>query len=401
MTAGRPVFMEFPNFGYGPAAAALTLIRGVEDAYQWNLVSTGGAAAFAQKQLRGAVVHDLDTFDPDSWKGFREIAPAGSATVSVTNPQFGIWAAGAGYRVGLVDTLDWMWPSLPPGVGQVQFHLVQAYFGNNADGSRHNPKAQVIGPIVDPLLWPHEGAGRQPGNTVIGFGGMHMPSPGGDELVASYTRWFLDATLPLLTDHPKVKSVAVVGGRGDLEDLVPARWRNAVRVHPGLTRTDYAAMLRSAEHLLLSPGLGSLYECTSTHLQPLLQPGWNLSMLLQAFHVTRTAYPYICAWEWLGEAVRDVQGKSELDALCYLTGRIRDGIEEDRGRGESILIKPILHYLERTGPSPALQLEVSDVLPVAVPHFSSHLRSLFRPDGPERGGGGEPGMDPRQDHPPA
>jgi hypothetical protein len=372
----RPVFVEFPDFGYGPAAAALALINGVEDAYHWNLVSTGGAAAFARDQLPGADLHDLDTFDPGSWERFHDIAPAGSATVSVTNPEFGIWAAKAGYPVGIVDTLDWMWPALPPGVEQVRFHLIQAYFGDRASSSRHNASAEVVQPIVDPSLWPAGGAGRRPGSTVIGFGGMRVPTPGGDELVEQYTRWFLGAALPILVGHRKVRTISIVGGHAGLEDLVPARWSDAVQVHPRLAQADYAGLLRSAEHLLLSPGLGSLYECTSTRLQPLLQPGWNLSMLLQAFHVTQTPYPHVCPWQWQEEAVAQVKNRSEHDALRYLTGRIRDAIQEDLDRRESMLVKPILRYIERVDSSAGLALDVSDAPPPAAAHFSRHLRSL-------------------------
>jgi hypothetical protein len=398
----RPVYVEFPDFGYGPAAAALALINGVRDAYRWNVVSTGGAAAFAGEQLPEAGHFDLDTFDQGSWKLFEEIAPPGSAIVSVTNPEFGIWAADAGYRVGIVDTLDWMWPALPSGVRQVKFHLVQAYFGNRSSRSRHNRSAEVIRPIVNPLLWPTGGAGPGSGSTVIGFGGMQVPTPGGNELVKRYTRWLLATALPILVRHPKVTTITIVGGRADLEDLVPRRWSKAVQVRPRLPQADYADLLRSADHLLLSPGLGSLYECASTGLQPLLQPGWNLSMLRQAHDVTTTTtYPYVCRWPWLDQALTRVEGQPEHDALRYLTSRIRDAIRKDRSREESMLAEPIRQYLGRDGSAPALQLDgdTSKALPVAA-SFKERLPRLFEgPHGPERGGGGEPGVDPRQDHP--
>jgi hypothetical protein len=199
-------------------------------------------------------------------------------------------------------------------------------------------------------------------------------------LVERYTRWFLSAALPILSGHRKVKTIRIVGGRADLKDLVPAEWSDAVEVHPRLIQADYAKMLRSAEHLLLSPGLGSLYECTSTHLQPLLQPGWNLSMLLQIFHVIQTQrpYPYVCPWEWMEEAVTHMRGQPEQDALRYLTGRIRDAIQEDTDRQESMLVKPIMGYLERDSSSPALVLDLHtyDALPSAAAHFSDRLRSL-------------------------
>ncbi|MGH3168759.1 MAG: hypothetical protein ACRDN0_23120 [Trebonia sp.] len=102
----RPVYLEFPDFGYGPASTLLSLIRPVTDRYDWHIVSTGGAAAFALAQIPGAALHDLDTYHPGSWPGFARIAPAGALLVSVTNPGFAGWALRNGYCVGVVDTLD-------------------------------------------------------------------------------------------------------------------------------------------------------------------------------------------------------------------------------------------------------------------------------------------------------
>lgn len=78
--------------------------------------------------------------------------------------------------------------------------------------------------------------------------------------------------------------IEIVGGRSDLASLVPSAWADhpAVVVRSSMGRQAYAELPRSAEHVLLSPGLGSLYECAASGLGPLLQPGWSVSMALQA-----------------------------------------------------------------------------------------------------------------------
>jgi hypothetical protein len=316
----RPIFVEFPDFGFGPAAAAIALVNGVDAAWDWHVVSSGSAGAFARAHLGRATHHRLDTFGRASRERFRKLAPEGSVTISVTNPDFAGWAAEQGYTVGIIDTLDWMWPSLPATVDRVRFHMTQAYFWGTAKANHPRRPTEVVRPIVDPALWHTGYLERQPGTMVIGFGGMHLPLPFGDELVADYTRWLLGAALPILLNQPDISKVIIVGGRSDLPRLVPAPWSGhpAVEVRPRVPQPQYSKLLRTATYLLLSPGLGTLYECAASGLTPLLQPGWNMSMLLQAYHVALTGYEQLCPWPWMEEAVGDITDRPEHDGLTYL-----------------------------------------------------------------------------------
>jgi hypothetical protein len=379
----RPVYVEFPDFGFGPAAAALTLINGLEDPPEWHLVSSGSAAEFARLHLPDAFHHELDTFDPACWERFPGLRAPGSLIISLTNPEFAGWAAREGCAVGVVDTLDWMWPVLPAGVEETCLHMTQAYFHNDAMTRLPSPSARVVRPIVDPRLWRSQRPTPAPGTAVIGFGGMHLPVPFGDELVATYTRWFLAQALPLLVNEAEMSTITIVGGRSDLSSLVPEEWsqHRAIEVRPRLSRSEYSRLLRSAEHLLLSPGLGSLYECSTSGLAPLLQPGWNMSMLLQAFHVSELLYEHMCRWEWLEEAVGDVKGKPEGEGLALLVRRIRETIHEDQAASESFLLKPIRTYLERGEGSAPLRLPLPMALPSAVDLLNDHLE---RSPGPAR-----------------
>lgn len=376
--SARPVYVEFPDFGFGPAAAALAVINGMDEPYDWHLVSSGSAAAFARAHLPNAAHLQLDTFDRASWQQFRELAPSGSLTVSITNPDFAAWAAGQGYAVGIVDTLDWMWPSLPDGVDRARFHLTQMFFGDTAKADRLRPPAEVVRPIIDPSLWRAGDREPSPGTAVIGFGGMHLPLSFGDRLVADYTRWLLGAALPILLDQSDISKISIVGGRPDLPSLVPPEWSDhpAVEVRPSLPQPLYSALLRSAKYLLLSPGLGSLYECAASGLTPLLQPGWNMSMLLQAYHVRLTGYGHLSLWPWLEEAAVDIGNLPEHDGLVHLARRIQETIQEDLHNPESLLVEPIQRYLEPSERSAPLGFKVPDELPTAAERLSHHLQSL-------------------------
>jgi hypothetical protein len=368
------VYLEFPDFGYGPASTLLSLVRPVAHDYDWHVVSTGSAAAFAVAQLPGATLHELDTFSSRGWTRFAGIAPAGAPVVSVTNPGFASWALQKGYRVGIVDTLDWMWDSHDQALADAEFHLVQFYFGSALP--RVATRGERVRPVVDAALWPASGPGESvPGSVVIGFGGMDMP--GADTVVAAYVRWVLAAVLPLLAGQAGITSITIAGGRPDLPSLVPEPWPThpAVRVRTGLSQEEYAGIARRAEHLICSPGLASIYECAAGGLAPLWQPGFSMSMVLQSRHLASTGYPYLASWPWLPEAAERVAGLSEEEGVQYVTERIVSTIRDTDPSGEC-LAKPLARYVESAGTRSALVIPVDPSLPSGPELFAASLSRL-------------------------
>ncbi|WP_165984062.1 hypothetical protein [Streptomyces sp. YIM 98790] len=370
----QPVYLEFPGFGYGPAATMLTLARAVPRDVAWHVVSRGGAARFVHSELPGAARHELDTFAPAHWPAFLDIAPPGSLVISGTNPEFAVWAIRHGYRVGIVDTLDWMWRGLPDGLEGAEFHLAQAYFGDH----RPTPgdRREYVRPIVDPSLWGPTGPSARDGSVLIGFGGMHLP--GGENLVAAYVRWFLGAALPVLTERDAAARIVIAGGRADLAGLVPDPWRThpAVRVRPAMDRAAYARTARTVQHLIASPGLTSLYECAHSRLTPLWQPGFSMSMVLQIRNLLGTGYPHVAAWPWQAEAAEHIAGLPESAGVAHVAARIADTVRITDPAGETIR-KALLGYLDRPEDGPALRLPLPESLPDAGALFAAHLDRLL------------------------
>lgn len=369
-----PVYIEFPNFGYGPASAALALVEPIIDSYSWHIVSTGGAAQFAQKHLPNAALHDIDSFHPENWVQFLRRAPRGSVVLSATNPHFAGWAARNGYRVGIIDTLDWMWEVPPPGVEDAEFHLVQRYFGFRPVVHGTNGIRQPIRPIVDAALWISASGERRPGSALIGFGGMAVP--GRDAGTADYVAWLLAAVLPVLVEHEGCSRVAVVGARADIAELVPAPWSRhpAIEVHAGLDRARYATLVRASEHLVLAPGLASIHECAAAGLAPMIQPGFSMSMVLQASDLQATGYPHIAAWPWAEEAVGKLAGMAEVEGLGYLADLIDTtvGTEDPDTCGITHALRA---YLDRS-PTQRLELPETRDLPDGRTLLAEHLHAL-------------------------
>ncbi len=367
------VYLEFPDFGFGPASTLLSLLRPVAHHYDWHIVSTGVAAEHVRAELPGATLHDLDTFHPDGWAAFEAAAPPGARVVSVTNPQFAAWAVGRGYCVGVVDTLDWMWGH-DPALDGARFHLVQSSLvgGTTPPSGRR----EYVRPIVDASLWPSATVHAPvPGEVVVGFGGMGLP--GADDLVAHYTRWFLGAALPVLVERVPAAAVTVAGGRKDLVDLVPGDWAShpAVRVRPGLTQAEYASIAQRAEHLLSSPGLASIYECATGGLTPLWQPGFNMSMLLQVRQLAETGYEHLVAWPWMTEVADHIAGIPEDEGVRCVAERIESTISSADPGGE-LVATGVARYLGRPDRRGSFRLAVDGSLPDAAPLFAAHLERI-------------------------
>jgi hypothetical protein len=367
----RPVYLEFPDFGYGPASTLLSLVRPIIDDYDWHVVSTGSASKFALAQLPGATLHELDTFPSSNWPRFANVAPPGSMIVSATNPGFAAWALENGYRVGIVDTLDWMWDGHESAPAGAAFHLVQFYFGSapavGAGGRDH------VRPIVDAALWPAtERRDAVPGTAVIGLGGMHLPEA--DDMVADYVRWLLAAVLPQLIRDADTQSVTIAGGRPDLASLVPGQWsaHPAVQVRTDLSQAEYAKIARSAEHPVCSPGLASIYECAAGGLAPLWQPGFSMSMVLQSQHLAATGYPYMASWPWMEEVAEHVSGLPEEEGVPYVAEHIMSTIRDGDPSGEC-LAKPLAHYIESASARSTLVIPVDHSLPSGPELFAASL----------------------------
>ncbi len=367
-----PAFFEFPDFGFGPVSTSVVLLEAALADRNWQVVSTGSALRFCREHLPGLVCHDLDTSTPAAWNAFLPVAPPGSLVVSNTNPEFAAWALRQGYDVGVVDTLDWMWNELPGELDRARFHLAQAFFGDYQSAARAAGMHPCeTGPIV--ARGPHRprrSDGQDMGHAVIGFGGMHVPFA--ENLATGYASWFLGETLPVLLDEHAVERLTIVGGHPELPGLVPSSWARDPRldVRAGMPRTEYGALLRSAGHVLVAPGLTTLFECTGGRLRPFLQPGFSMSMILQSHQVQATGYPHAATWPWLDDVAQELSSLPEPEGIALVGAHLRRSI-----RGEAGWLRTALHaYLRGDGDDGPLNLPVRRGLPAAVDAFRAAVR---------------------------
>lgn len=158
---------------------------------------------------------------------------------------------------------------------------------------------------------------------------------------------------------------------------MPEPWSShpAVRVRTRLTQAEYARTVRTAEHLVCSPGLASIYECAAGGLAPLWQPGFNMSMVLQSRHLTSTGYPYLASWPWLPEVAEHIAGLPEEDGVRYVAEHIVSTVRHADPSGEC-LAKPLARYIECARSRNALVIPVDPSLPSGPELFAANLSML-------------------------
>jgi hypothetical protein len=253
--------------------------------------------------------------------------------VSNPDPVFAAWALGNGYRVGVVDTLDWMWNEVPLGLSDAEFHLVQWFFGSRRSASA---EAGLSSCLVAPLVRSSQAFGSRPtqgrteaSSVVITFGGMTVPRSDGRSL--AYARWVLSSLLsPEVMNGVQV--IHVVGGLPGLEEAATCRGLDGrVQVHVALAPDSLQDLYANATHIVATPGLTTIYELASMGAEALLLPGFSMSMLLQARALATSGYEHVAEWDWALPVCDSILGLPEEEGLALVASRLDQSVTETNG----------------------------------------------------------------------
>lgn len=271
------IAIEFPDFGFGPASTALRLIARLSPRWRCVVASTGAALRLVRRALPSADTVDVDTFDPKSMARFGDYVEDSCFVLSVTNPAFASWATGSGYRVGVVDTLRWMWDDDTAAVDGAAFYVTQHYWGRR--GAEMRPGEVLAAPDPIKIRAPRrvKASSRR---ALVTFGGMSLPLD--KALPLEFADWVIAHLVPVLLQHPSIDGVDVVGGDRRLADVCAGAHDCAgVRTVGMLAPHQYLDVLRRAPVVVATPGIATVHELQWARSRAFLLPGHNLSQLLQ------------------------------------------------------------------------------------------------------------------------
>ncbi len=324
--AQAPIYVEVPDFGFGPACGFLDGTEPFAGSFEWNVLTSGNAAKFIKSERPECQILPFDGFHAENWPLLPDLVPPESIVLSISNPPFAAHAALLGHHTGLLDQLDWMWEALPEGIDALSFHLSQTYFGVRSR-TAPGPSQIEVAPVVSSYF-----QGQRPRNrsgTLTSFGGMAIA--GVPDATDDYAHWLLSCAVPLL-DSADAYPAYVVGGSPNLERLVSGYGDRDVKCMIGLGRHAYAELLRTAQHQILSPGLASIFEAEVAGASPLFSPGSNKSMVLQLEALHETGYKHVSTWPWHATIVNQISTMPQVEALEVVSKRIEASMADPSGR---------------------------------------------------------------------
>lgn len=310
------VYIEFPDFGFGPASTSASLIAYLLKFRRCKIISTGVALNFVRSIYPQIEFFDINTSDKDALDRVSKSVPRNSTIISNTNPGFALWASMNGYKVSVVDTLFWMWGLLPDILENVNLYIIQNYFGHdfiNSLPTNFDAKNLVyVKPIINFERWDKKIADDPSNDILIAFGGMGNPFDSTFE--KEYATWILDAILPILLSHKSIQNIHVVGGeiKKDLLDRNILNSSSNFIIHGIVTPDDYSRLVKSSKFHLITPGLTSIYESVIAGISPLFLPGSNVSQIIQSVHLSKFAnYKHITFWSKSDEIFDAITSVSE------------------------------------------------------------------------------------------
>jgi hypothetical protein len=362
----------------------MSLIRSLPELHNAVIISSGKSLQFAHSQLPGHRVLELDTFKSADFalKRLSEHVPPTALIVTNTNPFFAAAALDAGYQVGLVDTLAWMWPQLPASLQNLSFHIVQAALPGVATGQKFQmPRSAVTRPFIREDLWTSQRPSRL-GVALIGLGGMSLPVD--PSVPAAYATWVARRLVPQLLADDRVQRIEVAGGHPRLGELITAELGADPRVEVlgALPQDEYAMRLLSAEFQILTPGLTTIYEMAHARTTPCYLPGYNLSQLLQAHHLRHLAgYPMVMEWPGTSQWIATLSAQPLLRAEESALDLTRRGLQNSQ---ESPFADQVGAYLGHPTPHMPMALAGPDLPSVADALRAELRRALRHPVSPQR-----------------
>lgn len=360
------VFQAAP-FCFGPISTTLSVIDGLVDTQHRFIVIDEGPTGDLTKRSDLPIqrVH-LSTSRPFD-ATLRELIESADLVVSNTDPGFAAECMALGAQVAVIDTLFWMWDSLPASLLDAPVFIAQAFDGNLDQFERlGRPQHYVeVGPLVNAQPSPLIQTEREK-IILVSLGGCDcfLFDPAQDP----YPGLVLKA-LEQALDQVQLRDYRVMLCCGERASCTLSPTNSMIEIRT-LSKEEYIHALRRARAVILSPGLTGSMEAFEAQTPVFFLPPQNYSQVLQlaSFRNANTA-PNSFAW---GDAFPDFSLTPYLPEEAAVA-RVRQVIDQLKNT-------PDAHN--------KLTRSLQDFLQVGMHHYDPqpgrHYRESLGLDGPKK-----------------
>lgn len=261
-------------FGYGPMAKLLAIVQNLNRGrVETTFLGSSTSLELAKTEVFDHIVR-CDTETREGLTRRAEQFTPGATLLTVMNPAAAAFANERGMRVICVDSLFWMWQSVPVEAAYAALYVIQNFPGVEQRLKEYGPAVAnplVVGPIVD-----RRHKRRQLGTSrkiLINLGGLesHLIKPGRN---SNYVRTIARILSKAFGDRSD--ELYIRGGEKGLqffsEDL-SAVCSDAKRV----SHDDFLSLLSRSALLITSPGLTATLEAFTYGVPVLFLPPQNYS----------------------------------------------------------------------------------------------------------------------------
>lgn len=308
----KRLFIESPSFGFGPISTSLALSKYLVEKYDVNFIASSKALEFlCMSSSLG--YYDLDTRNEACFDQIRKFASTDDIFISNTNVEFSTYLLERNYKTVVIDTLYWMWNSIPSIYENHKLFIQQAYYGN--------PRASFLqkktcAPIIDYSLWESsEENFYKSDEALLTLGGME--EPGDFSYIIRGSEVLISHITAVLKKHG-IKRLHLVGG---LTKLIPYINSNGVDliVHGIVSPIEMVSLTKVCKYIFANPGLTALYELANANCSVFFLPGFNVSQIYQVSALQSALnYKNCVVWEDFEEMQRYFDVSTEHAGLDYL-----------------------------------------------------------------------------------
>jgi hypothetical protein len=263
------------SFGFGPVSKAVSVaeaIHALRPDYRLVFIGSNVAEDYARKT---DVFDDIESVDSDiSPEVCAQYAQENQAVVNSLNFSVLEYWLPSMPPIFFLDSLAWMWPSIPPTVKRAKAYFIQDYLIDASSYDRTLPSnAELVPPILSPTICgPRNNSEVEEGYLLVNFAGCHNPvlPPRFYERYIQEMLIGLTRALVLLLDKKKLflNRVLVCGNSELLAAASPTNLENLpfhmeIRFLP---HEEFLLQLRRCEILLTSPGLTASLEAMAINV---------------------------------------------------------------------------------------------------------------------------------------
>jgi hydroxymethylcytosylglucuronate/cytosylglucuronate synthase len=286
----KRILCDAAAFGYGPVGKLLTILTRLSQRHQVTVLASHTTLVLASKSSLGGL-KVCDTEDVSALNAASRDFDDADLFINVMNPISAEFAQRKGVPIAVVDSLFWMWESLPEALSQADLYIIQGFPKIASQLGRFAIKnSLVVGAIVDDNI-----AGVERANQLlVNFGGLRSKLVDA-EVRSLYVLRAVEALNEALAGH-RFDRIVIVGdpeGIGEAAKHVRIE-RAEVKL---LGHNEFLYELDRSVGLISSPGLTTTYEAF-THGTPVafLPPqNWSQYLILLALRDAAAA-PWSLHW---------------------------------------------------------------------------------------------------------